>query len=664
MRAGRTMRNVKVTHNTKKGSGCMNWNWVVFIIVVAVAAVLVLIGVISIVAVSVSSSGSSVEALECLNDFQCISTNQCVETSCQEGKCVETPIRNCCTKDDECESSICYNTYCDPKSFTCKLHPPVNGTRCDDYDFCTDNDVCVGYVCKGTERSCESDNICSLGTCKEGIGCVYTSVMDGHTCYTNDKCHSNNQCINGICTLGPVKDCSHFDTQCSRGVCDSTSGECVRVGINEDNPCDDSLECTVDDTCSNSQCIGKEKKCYDNNPCTINKCVEGIGCMLKYESYNMTCSSTCVDSSDCPAGYVCADGTCVTLDYAGSQIRFIDYEIEVCPAGGHRLVMDFVLDSHPISVGNDTRYIVPRTLADITANNQPLGFIDQKTSMQKLIIAGDISRTAFTLTTACQNVTQANCDTIFSMRRYEFFVELYHCLSVSPNEPNCIDTNMAVSASIALSISDCTLFDQYQHIPLYGLGVLYAGNDRYTGIVDDTAIDTGDIYVTVGIETPVYTNPNFVALTTNFRMCRAKAGHYLRDCVSGKDPKCLVTGCYNWDPNDSPVLEYHDIMVDRRLVSMAKTSWQALSCYNEDEYNSASSIICATNKCPNTPNGLALPWVAAMDDGFRFSTLPLQVNDFNSREWTFDIQFKLYECNNTVLRSGNNIFHNTVTLVI
>ena len=113
---------------------------------------------------------------------------------------------------------------------------------------------------------------------------------------------------------------------------------------------------------------------------------------------------------------------------------------------------------------------------------------------------------------------------------------------------------------------------------------MYAGNNRYTGIVEETAIDTGDVYVTVGIETPVYTNPNFVALTTNFRMCRAKLV-IICAIVSQERTQCLVTGCYNWDPNDSPILEYHDIMVDRRLVSMAKTSWQALSCYNEDEYN-------------------------------------------------------------------------------
>ena len=108
-----------------------------------------------------------------------------------------------------------------------------------------------------------------------------------------------------------VQWCSHFDTQCSRGVCDSTSGECVRV-VSTKELCDDSLECTIDDKCSNSQCIGKEKKCYDNNPCTINKCVEGIGCMLKYENATGPILSTCLDSSNCPAGYVCADGTCVT----------------------------------------------------------------------------------------------------------------------------------------------------------------------------------------------------------------------------------------------------------------------------------------------------------------------------------------------------------------
>ena len=601
----------------------------------------------------------------CTKDFECVNQNPCIESSCVDGACQESEIKNCCTSDKECMASTCYKSYCDPKSFTCKLHPPVNGTQCDDYDFCTVNDRCDGYTCKGTPMLCETDNYCSYGECKDGVGCVFRSIKDGTECFTNDKCHTTNTCQNGICTLGPTKDCSHLDSECSQGICDSNSGECVKVAIRERDACNDGLECTLQDQCHNGVCVGEINKCYDNNPCTINKCVEGIGCMLKYETYDRTCSATCLTTDDCPTddNWICADGTCVIMDYTGSQIRFIDYEIEVCQSGGHRLVMDFVLDSEILKVGNDTRYIIPRSLDDIGTNHRVLGFIAEKRSLQTMIIANDIVRSAFTLTTHCQEVTAENCDTMFSMRRYQFYVEMYHCLSVAPNEPNCIDTNMAVSASIDLSISDCTLFDSYQHIPLLGTAVLYAQGIRYTGITEDMVVGHGTDNIIIGFESDVYNNDKFIAMTTNLRLCRPDVNHYLKDCVSGKDPKCIVTGCFNWDPNDSPVIEYHDIVVDQVVTAMSKASWNLISCYDQDIYNAPSSTKCAQRKCPYTPNGIVAGF-PTMDDGFQISTVPLRTNGTVAREWTVDIEFKMYMCEDTGLRASDSVYHNIVTLVL
>ena len=114
----------------------------------------------------------------CTKDYECISQNPCIESRCTEGSCEHIDIKNCCVKDQDCGGDVCYKNYCDPKSFTCKLYPPVNGTVCDDYNMCTVNDMCDGYMCKGTPNLCETDNICSFGQCKEGVGCVFSSVKD------------------------------------------------------------------------------------------------------------------------------------------------------------------------------------------------------------------------------------------------------------------------------------------------------------------------------------------------------------------------------------------------------------------------------------------------------------------------------------------------------
>ena len=68
---------------------------------------------------------------------------------------------------------------------------------------------------------------------------------------------------------------------------------------------------------------------------------------------------------------------------------------------------------------------------------------------------------------------------------------------------------------------------------------------------------------------------------------------------------------------------------------------------------------------PNTTNGKSVPWPAPMDDGFRFKTTYLGINEsaIVKKEWTFDIQFRLYICNaSRRLRNSNQVYHNIVTL--
>ena len=603
----------------------------------------------------------------CVKHEDCLTMNPCTEDKCDmEAKlCISNKIEGCCIEDKDCGASTCYNAFCDAKEFTCKLHPPLNGTICDDYNECTIDDRCIGYKCEGKRLTCNTGSTCSSGICMKGSGCIFTAALDGISCSDNNKCTIGDECWKGMCASGLQKDCSHYDSVCSRGVCDTNTGDCVAVPIHEQGSCNDGLICTVQDRCVQGKCMGEVDMCYDNNPCTINKCVEGIGCMLRYEDFNKTCSTTCHCDDNCPEGFVCADGTCVEMSYTDAQIRFIDYEIEDCSSGGHRLVLDLVLDSTPLGIGNDTRYIIPRTLDDITApTGQSLGFISEKRSLQSMVLAPDIVRSAFSLTTQCQVVTEENCETIFSMRTYQFYVKLHHCLSTSPLEPNCLDNNIVVAASIALSVSDCTQFAQYQHIPLYGLGVLYANGYKYTGISEDL-IGTGTQTITVGFETPAYNNQDVIAMTTQFRMCRPDVNHYLADCVSGKDSNCLVTGCFNWDPNDTPILEHHDIVTDAVVSPLAISTWDLLSCYDDQKYNSPSSIKCDQNKCPNTPNGNT--WVADMDDRFRFKTIPIQSGSVVPSSWTFDIVFRLYMCNYTnssVLRSSNEEYHNTITVLM
>lgn len=598
---------------------------------------------------------------KCSKHEDCRTSNPCSQDRCNEisKRCEYETIGGCCIEDSDCGSTSCYNAFCDRKTYVCKVTPTPNGTICDDNNDCTVNDQCYDSICMGNQLTCNTGSTCSSGYCLKGTGCIFTNANDGIECDDNNKCTVGDHCWNGMCASGLQKDCSHYDSICSIGVCDTVTGNCISMDRNNNMACDDGFMCTTNDRCQSGTCTGDENTCWDNNPCTINTCVEGIGCMLQHEDFNMTCIQGCDCDELCPLGYTCVDGTCIQLDTAGSQIRFLDYEIEQCTSG-HRMVMDLVIDSNPYQVGNDTRYIYPRATSDfISAGSGPLGFISEVRNLQTILHNG-YTRTGFTLTTACQNVTINNCDSIFSMRTYEFFVNVYHCLYAQPTDLTCIDPSIQIAASIALSVSDCTIFNAHQHIPLYGLGVLYHDNNKYIGL-SNTILHSGPI--TVGFESPAYNNSNLMAMTTQFRICRPTDGHYLQDCVIGADSQCTMTGCYNWDPSDSPIAVSYDL-INESVTALAKSNtWNIVTCFNEDNYNEPAHIKCQEDKCPNTTNGIVNNF-PVMDDGYMFSVAPLSSLMGEVNQWVFDIKFQLYYCGNaTRLRSGGE-YHSIVSIKI
>jgi len=73
-------------------------------------------------------------------------------------------------------------------------------------------------------------------------------------CTANEDCNDANPCTNDICE----------------------SGECVYSSISGIS-CDDGNPCTINDTCSDGECIGTPKSCDDGNFCTTDTCNETTG---------------------------------------------------------------------------------------------------------------------------------------------------------------------------------------------------------------------------------------------------------------------------------------------------------------------------------------------------------------------------------------------------
>jgi len=360
----------------------------------------------------------------------------------------------CCLEASDCGVSDCHDAFC--MTNVCRLAPTINNNSvCSDKDVCTVADHCVNGKCEGYFLTC-NDNQCTTGSCYKGVGCVYENKIYGTTCDDNNPCTIDDTCISGQCASGIEKDCSEFDTICTMGVCDISSGICYPTNINEGLVCDDDRTCTFDTECKSGECKGTLNQCFDNNPCTIDACVEDIGCMVQQKYVGGKCLPGCVSDDICPMGYICHDGTCIRIDVnENANIRFLSYEVEKCEGSNYKLIMKYALDAPRVTVGMDLYYRVIANATDIVASTHPLGFINE-TEITYVLLNNDTSRTLFSLSTACQRVTPDNCETIFSNRAYGFNIFIKKCYDLTLE--HCINPNLYMSAHIALSISDCTNF--------------------------------------------------------------------------------------------------------------------------------------------------------------------------------------------------------------
>ena len=578
---------------------------------------------------------------------------------CDGNWCTYTKIDNCCVTDNDCGDSGCYTSYCDVYQHTCQAYPKGNGTTCDDGNACTVDNLCDRGVCTGKTLTCSVDNECRTGSCDNRIGCTYVNAPNGNPCDDSNPCTSGDECWNGMCAMGVAKDCTSLNSVCSVGACDITTGGCVALGVNDGGSCDDGLDCTINDRCTNGVCAGTPNPCFDNNPCTIDRCVEGVGCMIQHQDYGETCIPGCLQHADCPFEYNCLDGTCLkTEPLSDQQIRMIGYEIEPCNSTtSRRLSLHLVLDTAQFTVGNEQRYRVVQSAADISMHPQyaDLGFGSTIVNFAHNDFGDGVARSTFTMKTECQRFDETNCAYLFTNREFRFAAAMHDCVDISgPIATGCIDPAHSIWASISTSISTCSMFAGHVTIDQpRGNAVMFYKDHYYRGKTITWAEDAGYYEITddnergvVGIETSMYNSTSLRAVITDMRVCKIKLYHYLRDCVDGTNTTfCANTGCFNWDPLDSPLQWQVDIIKDREVTAIALSStFAAAGCYPNPEYNADTYTKCQWDKCTKL----------GMDDSFEFyfkpflSTLPYdELNEEMKRfgeTFVFDVKYEYHAC--------------------
>ncbi len=236
------------------------------------------------------------------NGGTCSDSSLCTENdTCQNGACVGSTV-NC--NDD----IVCTADSCNPQTGCVNNAAIMAGTSCGDGDACTIGDACnaTGQCVGGPARDCDDDNVCTDDSCVPASGCVNTA--NTAECSDGDACTNGDVCQNKACVAGPPLVCND-DRPCTDDSCNPQSG-CAFVGDNT-NTCNDGNFCTTQDSCDNGDCVGDDRLCNDNNPCTADSCDPTTrACVFAPIDEGGACS----DGNACTESDICTSGVCAGVE--------------------------------------------------------------------------------------------------------------------------------------------------------------------------------------------------------------------------------------------------------------------------------------------------------------------------------------------------------------
>lgn len=292
--------------------------------------------------------------------LSCDDRNPCTIDTCVSGQCTNTPIDcddgDACTM-DYCRDGFCLHTHancddhnvctedsCDALSGECN-HTPVTcqqATPCKEYICSVDRGGCVA-----TDAICNDGDQCTTDRCDVSTGkCVFTrkDCDDGLWC-TLDRCAPDGQCVHtpvrcdehhqpggscanymcseemhGACITSPITQALSCDDHdlCTTDWCDLASGQCrhsletcgAAVAVNHTSPVSQQTPMTLPEWsyCEQRACDPRDGQCYstprlcdDNNACTADSCVPGVGCVhteLECEALPNKCMQSSCNPND------------------------------------------------------------------------------------------------------------------------------------------------------------------------------------------------------------------------------------------------------------------------------------------------------------------------------------------------------------------------------
>jgi len=252
-----------------------------------------------------------------------------VDDICQSGVCIAGGDQNCdddepCTRDACSETErVCTHVW-EPKP---DMEGPVGDASClddedNDCDHLVDTDDPDCLPCT-VDEDCDDGNLCTLNSCTDNV-CETSATNEGGACEDGLYCTVDDVCANGVCR-GQPRVCVPSD-DCHRSVCLEAADLCGEQQKDDGETCDDSLYCSVQDSCHAGVCQGEDRDCEDGDICTLDDCDEQLKeCTHEYQEIpgaegpegSPSCGNGVDD--DCDGQTDSADSDCCTQDCAGLE---------------------------------------------------------------------------------------------------------------------------------------------------------------------------------------------------------------------------------------------------------------------------------------------------------------------------------------------------------
>ncbi|MGC4115450.1 MAG: M6 family metalloprotease domain-containing protein [Myxococcales bacterium] len=177
-----------------------------------------------------------------LQGSTCADNKDCTTGFCVDGVCCDRACTGAC---EAC--SVAAGAVVDGRCSS------VDSLPCDDKTPCTENDMCVQGVCKGTAKVCPPADGCNeAAVCEATTGlCMSKPKIDGTGCVDGDECTTIDSCVAGVCVGHDPRVCEPADACHLAGTCAPETGECSSPIADDGTPCGEWS------TCQDGVCVEK-----------------------------------------------------------------------------------------------------------------------------------------------------------------------------------------------------------------------------------------------------------------------------------------------------------------------------------------------------------------------------------------------------------------------